>query len=375
MNHDDRHYMKTALALAEKGLGYTSPNPMVGAVLVKGGRIIGKGYHEFVGGPHAEINAIAHAGEDLRGAVLYVTLEPCNHTGRTGPCTEKIVSSGIGRVVTAMKDPNPTVAGNGNDYLRRRGVAVTEGVCRKEAERLNEAFIKFVHTRRPFVTLKCAATLDGRIATRTGDSKWISNAVSREYVHRLRHAADAIMVGIGTVVLDNPSLTTRLKDGINGRKGRDPIRIILDSSLSIDENATVLTVPYEAPAVLVIQGERLNDEKRRKRDRLAKRGIRFIDIPMKGDRMDLDVLMDRLGEMNIMTLLVEGGSRIIQSALSENIIDKVMFFYGPKLLGGNDGIPMIAGNGPEKMADCIRIRDIQVRRFGDDIMVSGYPVH
>ncbi len=375
MIHDDRHFMQMALALAGKGLGFTSPNPMVGAVLVKGNRVIGKGYHEAAGRQHAEVNAIDHATEDPRGADLYVTLEPCNHTGRTPPCTEKILSSGIKRVVTAMKDPNPDVPGNGNGYLRQQGVEVVEGVCEKEAARLNETFIKFVKTRRPFTVLKCAATLDGRIATRKGDAKWISNELSREYVHILRHVADAIMVGKGTVAVDNPSLTTRLKNGINGKKGRDPMRIILDTGLSISEDAVVLNCTSTAQTVLVIQSRRLDREKQNKKARLAEKGVRFIELPLKGDKIDLGLLMDRLGQMNITSLLIEGGSRVIQSAMAEKIIDKIILFYGPKILGGNDGIPMIGGKGPEKMADCIRLKDIEVKRFGDDMMISGYPVY
>ena len=207
---DDRTYMKMALELAAKGWGRTAPNPMVGAVVVRDGRVIGRGYHKAVGSAHAEVNALDDAGANAAGATLYVTLEPCNHTGRTPPCTEKIITSGIKRVVVAMPDPNPDVKGGGNAYLAEQGLSVETGICRKEAETLNEAFITFVRTKRPFVILKCAATLDGRIATRTGDARWVSGEASRGHVHHVRHGVDGIMVGINTVKNDNPSLTTRL---------------------------------------------------------------------------------------------------------------------------------------------------------------------
>ncbi len=207
---DDRHFMKMALDLAVKGEGSTSPNPMVGAVVVKDGQVVGSGYHKIAGGPHAEVNALEAAGELAKGATLYVTLEPCNHTGRTPPCTRKILELGIERVVAAMKDPNEKVAGGGAEFLEQNGIRVTIGVCEEQARKLNEAFIKYIRTGRPFVMTKCAATLDGRIATRTGDSRWVTGETARRFVHRLRHRVDAIMVGINTIRTDDPSLTTRL---------------------------------------------------------------------------------------------------------------------------------------------------------------------
>ena len=240
---DDTQYMRMALDLARKGWGYTSPNPMVGAVVVKDGEVIGKGFHERVGGPHAEVNAIDDAGAAARGADLYVTLEPCNHTGRTPPCTEKILAAGIRRVFVAMDRPQPP------GHRRGRRLSPVQGAFRsppaswrQEAQRLNEMFVKFMKTRRPFVILKCASTLDGRIATRTGDARWITGEASRAYVHHLRHGVDGIMVGIGTVLADNPSLTTRL----DGDGGVDPTRIILDTRLSIPEDAKVLTIASSA---------------------------------------------------------------------------------------------------------------------------------
>ncbi|MEZ4526839.1 MAG: bifunctional diaminohydroxyphosphoribosylaminopyrimidine deaminase/5-amino-6-(5-phosphoribosylamino)uracil reductase RibD [Desulfobacterales bacterium] len=337
----DIFFMKTALELAERGRGYTSPNPMVGAVVVKDGKTVGRGWHEFAGGPHAEVNAINDAGEAAKGADLYVTLEPCNHYGRTPPCTQKILESGIARVIVAMNDPNPDVKGGGNEYLRARGIAVTTGICEKEALVLNEAFVKYVRTKEPFIIVKCAATLDGRIATRTGDSKWVSGEQSRAFVHELRHRADGIMVGIGTVASDDPSLTTRME----GRKGKDPARIILDSRLSISENAKVLHLQSETDTIIVT-GEDIADDKKK---RLKGKGIRVISAPLKDGRINLKVLMGRLGYIGIASLLIEGGSRVIASALNARIVDKIMFFYAPKILGGDDGFPICRGLGPELM--------------------------
>ncbi|MDP7417097.1 MAG: bifunctional diaminohydroxyphosphoribosylaminopyrimidine deaminase/5-amino-6-(5-phosphoribosylamino)uracil reductase RibD, partial [Desulfobacterales bacterium] len=244
---DDKHFMEIALPLAKKGEGYTSPNPMVGAVVVKSQTVVGKGFHKAAGKDHAEVMAINDAGFSANGATLYVTLEPCNHTGRTSPCTEKVLEAGISRMVVAMKDPNPDIVGGGITYLKKKGISVLSGVCENEAARLNEAFIKYVNTKRPFVTIKCASTLDGRIATRTGDARWVSGNASRKFVHELRHQVDGIMVGVETIKRDNPHLTTRL----DGTKGLDPTRIILDTHLSVPENANVLS-PGSASDTLVV---------------------------------------------------------------------------------------------------------------------------
>jgi diaminohydroxyphosphoribosylaminopyrimidine deaminase/5-amino-6-(5-phosphoribosylamino)uracil reductase len=358
------HYMKIALELAARGKGYTSPNPMVGAVVVKDGQIVGKGWHEKVGGPHAEVNAIDDAGEQAAGSTIYVTLEPCNHQGRTPPCTGKILSAGIKHVVMAMKDPNPDVSGGGADFLIRNGVTVESGVCEADALRLNEYFIKFINKKRPFVTLKCAATLDGRIATRTGDSKWVTGASARKYVHELRHAMDAIMVGVNTVKADNPSLNTRLED----KQGVDPIRIVLDSKLSIPENSKLLQIPSGSDT-LIITG---NSEVSSKRFAIEKAGVKVINAQLRDGRIDLDALMNQLGKMGITSLLIEGGAQVAASALQAGIVDKINFFYAPKILGGDDGVPMCSGAGPELMADSIPVRDMIVRQFDNDIMIEGY---
>jgi diaminohydroxyphosphoribosylaminopyrimidine deaminase/5-amino-6-(5-phosphoribosylamino)uracil reductase len=360
---DHEFFMKKALALAKKGQGYTSPNPMVGAVIVKDGEVKGKGFHQSVGQAHAEVNAIEDAGTQAKGATLYVNLEPCNHTGKTPPCTRKILEAGIKRVVVAMEDPN-TIAGGGAVFLKRRGIEVLTGVCEDQARRLNEAFLKYVNTKGPFVIIKCAATLDGRIATRSGDSRWVTGEKARRYVHRLRHAVDAILVGIGTIHADNPRLTTRL-DSI---KGVDPVRIVLDTHLSISPDARILKLDSNSDTIL-ITGKAVSEAKKK---RVVKKGVRQIVQPLKNGKIDMKPLMVQLGSMGITSLLVEGGSRVIASALRSGIVDKALFFYAPKILGGDDGIPICRGPGPQLMKDCIQAKNIRVQRFDDDVMIEAY---
>lgn len=364
MVSEDARYMNMALDLARKGWGYVSPNPMVGAVVVKNNRVVGQGYHESVGRAHAEVNAIDAAGPEARDATLYVTLEPCNHVGRTPPCTRKILEAGIRRVVVAMEDPNPDVKGGGAALLAARGISVTTGVLEAEARRLNEIFIKFIREKEPFVILKCAATLDGQIATRTGDSKWVTGEAARAHVHWLRHGVDGILVGSDTVRTDDPSLTTRLPSG----RGKDPVRIILDSRLSIPETAKVLHLKSKAPTILVTGG----NVPRGKKEQFLDMGIKVIRAPLRGGFINLRVLMGRLGYIGISSLLIEGGGRVLASALKARIVDKVMFFYGPKILGGSDGVPVCRGKGPQLMRQAIPIRDVDVHRFDDDIMIEGY---
>ncbi|MFC1489021.1 bifunctional diaminohydroxyphosphoribosylaminopyrimidine deaminase/5-amino-6-(5-phosphoribosylamino)uracil reductase RibD, partial [Thermodesulfobacteriota bacterium] len=313
-------------------------------------------------------NALNDAGLSANGATLYVTLEPCNHTGRTPPCTDKIIETGIRRVVVAMVDPNPDVRGGGIDVLKSRGIDVNVGICEAQAENLNEVFIKYARTKRPFVILKCAATLDGRIATRTGDSKWISGEASRAFVHRLRHAVDAIMVGINTVKKDDPKLTTRLSDDTVEINGLDPTRIVLDTRLSISEDAKVLQL-FSDSDTIIITGNSVSEDKK---NRIEKRGSRVVESSVKDGLIELGPLMDRLGALGITSLLIEGGSRVIASALSAGIVDKINFFYAPKILGGDDGVPICKGKGPEIMKDSIFVKGVRVRRFGDDVMIEGY---
>lgn len=362
-----QEYMEMALALAARGIGWTSPNPAVGAVVVNNGEVVGRGWHKACGGPHAEVFAIDEAGAKAKGADIYVTLEPCNHTGKTPPCTEKILNAGIRRVFIAMEDPNP-VASGGIDRLKAHGVEVTCGILKEKAEALNEGFIKHVRTGRPFVIAKSAATLDGRTASSTGHSKWITGEKSRRHVHELRHAVDAILVGIGTVTADDPSLTCRLEAG-----GKDPIRIVVDTRLSIDEGAKVLQLKSDSDTLIVcgkIPSE--DQEAARKKARLAAAGARVLEVPRKGRHVDLDRLMTILGKEKIQSLLIEGGATLLKSALDAKIVDKFRIYFAPKLLTGDDGFPVTAGTGPLSMAEALTLSRVAVRHFDNDVMIEGY---
>jgi len=360
----DRFYMEMALDLAAKGLGYVSPNPMVGAVVVREGRVVGRGYHARYGEAHAEVNALAEAGEAAQGGTLYVTLEPCNHRGKTPPCTEAILNAGIRRVVTAMEDPNPLVAGGGHARLQKAGLTVASGVCRSEARRLNEAFVKWILTRRPFVILKCAATLDGRLATRTGDAAWVTGPAARAYVHRLRHAVDGILVGVNTVKADDPRLTTRLPNG----PGADPRRIILDTRLRLPLTARILHL-HSAAETLVVAGPEADPAAR---DALTAAGAQVITAPLHKGRIDLVWLMEHLGAMGLASLLIEGGGQVAGAALRSGIVDKLCLFYAPKLLGGDDGVPVCAGPGPALMRDSLPVKSVRIQRVAEDLLVEGY---
>ncbi len=360
---NDNDYMAIALELAARGAGRVSPNPMVGAVVVRNGRIVGKGYHQAVGGPHAEVHALDDAAEQAKGATLYVTLEPCNHHGRTPPCTEKILRSGIQRVVVAIADPNPDVRGCGNAFLRDHGIEVVCGIREAEARRLNESFVKFVKTRRPFVVLKIAATLDGRIATSNGDARWVTGPEARSMVHRMRHRMDAILVGIGTVKADDPQLTARLPD----EASVDPIRLVLDTHLAMPSEARMLRQHSEAPTYLVCGPE--TDRQRHRM--LTDAGARILEVPLKGAHVDMVALMAQLAQMNIASVLIEGGATVAGSALRSDIVDKVALFYAPKLLGG-EGVPMCTGPGPEWMKEALALENVTVERVGADILVQGY---
>ena len=360
----DIDYMRMALELAAQGAGYVSPNPMVGAVVVKDGQVVGRGYHKAVGGAHAEVNAIDDAVQRAAGATLYVTLEPCNHHGRTPPCTQKIMDAGIKKVVVAMADPNPHVTGGGNAFLRSGGIEVVCGVCEDEARRLNESFVKYIRTRQPFVVLKMAATLDGRIATRCGDARWVSGPASRAMVHELRHAMDAILVGVGTVEQDDPQLSTRRE----GKPGVDPTRVVLDTRLRMPEAARMLQ-PTSTARTLVVCGPDALDKDR---GRLKERGATILEAPLDNGRIDLKALIAELGTTGITSLLIEGGASVAASALRACVVDKVLFFYAPKILGGDDGIPMFRGPGPEKMSASLPLQHMEVSRVGEDVLVSGY---
>ena len=365
MDEMDAKFMREALRQARKGLGRTSPNPAVGAVVVRDGRILAKGYHRKAGLAHAEVEVLSKLGGRADGGTLYVNLEPCNHYGRTPPCTEAILGSGLKRVVVGMNDPNPLVSGGGNEFLRQRGIDVTTGVLEMECRQLNEAFIKFVTSGRPFVAVKSALTIDGWTATSGGHSKWITNEKSRQFVHRLRDQVDAVMVGIGTVLADNPLLTARLKR----TSGKDPLRIIVDTNLRTPLNAKILNHDSLSDTIIVV-GSQVRD---RELKRFQKKGVSTLVCPMKTGMVDLAALMGILGKMSVTSLLVEGGSLIAGSMLRERLVDKFYIFKAPKILGGGDGVPMAAGPGSKRMDECLVLKDIHVRRFDDDILVVGYP--
>ncbi|MFC4078146.1 bifunctional diaminohydroxyphosphoribosylaminopyrimidine deaminase/5-amino-6-(5-phosphoribosylamino)uracil reductase RibD [Salinithrix halophila] len=358
----DEHWMKLALTLAESARGQTAPNPMVGAVAVKGGRLVGSGAHLKAGTPHAEVHALDMAGEEAAGCTLYVTLEPCNHYGRTPPCTEKAIAAGVQRVVIGSLDPDERVAGNGIRRLRAAGIEVEEGVLREECLRLNEAYFHHRKTGLPFVTLKTAMTLDGKIASVTGDSRWVTGEEARHQVHRLRHEHDAVMVGSGTALADHPRLTTRLPGG-----GKSPLRVILDSRLRLPLDSPVVDTA-EAPTWVFCTQEA--DEK--KEQQLEEKGVRvFHSVP--GPHVDLATLFRILGEHGILSVLAECGGELNAALLRGGWVGKVMIFLAPKLLGGKESPTAFDGMNPERMDEAIRLQDVRVESFGEDWCMTGYP--
>lgn len=355
----DREFMERALALAERGRGRTSPNPMVGCVVVREGRVVAEGFHERAGGPHAEVNALRGAG-DVSDATLYVTLEPCSHDGKTPPCVDLLKSRRPKRVVAAMVDPNPLVSGRGIAALRETGVAVDVGVLEAEARRLNEAFIKHITTGMPFVIAKCAMSLDGKIATRTGDSKWVTGETARAHVHRLRNEVDAILVGSRTVMLDDPSLTTRLPGG----KSKDPIRVILDADDYLSPDRKVFQHEGDAPTwVAVPEGRTANVD-----------ADEVLQIAHAEGGLDLRALMRELGRRDVQSVLIEGGGATHASAFEAGVVDKVMFFVAPKIVGGRDAVPSVGGAGVGTMSEAILLRDMKATAVGEDILIEAYVV-
>lgn len=362
---DDEYYMRLCLSLAKKGRGRTSPNPIVGAVVVKNDRIIGKGYHKKAGLPHAEAIALSRAGSDAEGATLYVSLEPCCHSNKkTPPCTKKIIESKIKKVVVGMIDPNPLVSKKGIEELIASNIEVKAGVLEREAKKINEPFIKYIKTKTPFVILKIAESLDGKIATNTGESKWITGEKAREYAHKLRDENDAILVGIGTVLRDNPSLTTRLKN----KKGKDPIRVVVDSNLRIPFTAKLLTQKSEAKTIIAAS---VNAPKN-KIEKIKRLGAEVLLFKTKNARIPLRELMKELGKREITSLMIEGGSELSASALKEGIVDKAIFFIAPKIISGRDAKSSIGGEGIRKLKNALMLKDVTVKRVGEDIMVEGY---
>ncbi|MCF6247065.1 MAG: bifunctional diaminohydroxyphosphoribosylaminopyrimidine deaminase/5-amino-6-(5-phosphoribosylamino)uracil reductase RibD [Desulfobacula sp.] len=361
----DSEYMQMAVSLAGQAKGFTSPNPCVGAVVVSKGEIVGRGFHRAAGLPHAEVEAIDDAGDKARGATIYVTLEPCNHFGKTPPCTHKILKAKIKKVVIGCADPNPFVEGRGIGFLKDNGIKVVSGILEKETTRLIEDFIWYIQNdKKPFVILKSASTLDGRIATSTGDSKWITNEKSRAHVHMIRNEVDAILLGSGTLHADDPSLTAR----IHGRQTKDPIRVVLDTGLSIKEDAKVLNQKSTAMTIIVTGP----DVSFQKKTAIEKKGARVIEVSLKNLRLDLNELMIKLGQMSVLSLLIEGGGTVAGSALRAGIVNKVLFFMAPKFLGSSDGIPVFSGKGPELIKDAFELNRMNITRFDNDFLVEGY---
>ena len=357
----DEQMMARAISLARNGLGRTSPNPLVGAVIVRDGRIVAEGWHRKAGTPHAEIHALNMAGELARGATVYVSLEPCAHYGRTGPCARALVEAGVSRVVVAMTDPNPKVAGKGIAILQEAGIEVTTGVLEQEARQLNEVFLKWMTTGLPFVALKTAMTLDGKIATAAGQSQWITNEASRYETHRLRDIYDGILVGINTALADNPSLTTRLKE----YQGRNPVRIVVDSRARLPLTAklvtdgaarTIVAVTEQAPAERV--------------EALRSAGVEII-VAGSSNHVDMQSLMEQLGAMKISSVLVEGGGSVNFSLLQAGLVDRVYAFIAPKLVGGRDALTPVEGEGFQELDRAVELENIQLRQLGSDVLLTG----
>jgi diaminohydroxyphosphoribosylaminopyrimidine deaminase/5-amino-6-(5-phosphoribosylamino)uracil reductase len=361
--HGAEQYMRQALELARLAEGRTRPNPAVGAVVVADGRVVGEGYHPEAGQPHAEIFALRAAGESARGADLYVTLEPCSHHGRTGPCTEAILAAGLRRVFVGTRDPNPLVAGEGIARLQAAGVEVVCDILEGECRRLIAPFAKHITTGLPYVILKSAVTLDGKTATSTGDSQWITNAASRAHVHQLRNRVDAVMVGIGTVLKDNPRLTTRLADG----PGRDALRVVVDSRLQIPADAALLHLDSPAGTLIATTGQAPPDRLRS----IARDNVEILQVAEQEGRVDLSDLLRELGTRGIQSLLLEGGAVLNQAFLEAGLVDRMMIFFAPKVLGGSDGKGIFAGCGVVRLAEAVQLREIRTSRFDDDILIEG----
>jgi diaminohydroxyphosphoribosylaminopyrimidine deaminase/5-amino-6-(5-phosphoribosylamino)uracil reductase len=357
----DESYIQLALEIAKKGMGNVSPNPLVGCVIVKNGRIVGAGYHEKYGYSHAEVNAINSANESIEGSTLYVNLEPCSHTGKTPPCTDKIIESKIKRVVIGTLDMNPLVSGSGIKKLKKAGIDVKVGVLEKECINLNKFFFKYILKKIPYVTLKFAQTLDAHIADHNGGSKWITSVDSRRYVHSLRSKYDAVLIGAGTALKDNPSLTVRLVDG------RNPKRIVVDSKLSLDTGLNLFKKNTDKGLIVLTSDK--NRQKQRKLKNLADLSIKVIFVKEEAaGRLDLKHALKELGKLNIASLLVEGGSKIFTSFIKENLFDEILMFMSPKILGC--GVPSVSNLGIKSLRQAVKIKVESVKLTGDDVLIE-----
>jgi diaminohydroxyphosphoribosylaminopyrimidine deaminase/5-amino-6-(5-phosphoribosylamino)uracil reductase len=361
MKKNHEYFMRLAMQLALKAKGKTSPNPMVGALVVKNGRIVGRGFHEKAGLSHAEIIALDEAAEKVEGAKLYVTLEPCSHFGRTPPCVHRIISSGIKEVIVGMVDPNPLNNGRGINTLRQNKIKVEVGFLEEELRKINEPFIKYISKRIPFVTVKVAQSLDGKIATRTGDSKWITSDKSRGFAHRIRSQYDAIMVGVNTARKDNPRLDAWFSK-------KHPVKIVVDSQLSIPQNANLFS--GKSQVVIVTLPVRSGQETENRKLLTAK--AKILEVKEKDGQVNLKDMMKRLARMEITSILVEGGGTLIGSLFDDNLVDKILCFISPKIIGGKDAISSVVGRGISRMDQAIRLKNVKFKRFGEDILVEGY---
>lgn len=358
----DEYYMNLALTLAEKGRGSVAPNPMVGAIIVKNDRVIGEGYHEKYGQPHAEVNAFDSATENAQDATIYVTLEPCSHYGKTPPCADLIIQKKVKRVVVGALDPNPLVSGRGIAKIKAAGIEVISGVLAEESRQLNEVFMKFITEKKPFVVLKTAMSLDGKIATPTGESKWISGEESREKVHQERAYLTGIMVGINTVLKDNPRLTARVPGAKN------PIRIVVDSQLRIPLDMNIVHQQKEAPTIILTTKKAAPE----KVSLLTERGITVLIVADHKGRVDLREGMAKLGERNIDSILLEGGSELNYSSLEAGIVDKVQVYIAPKIIGGTTSPTPVGGKGMDSLSNAFPVERMKTKMIGEDVFIEGY---
>lgn len=343
MNIDEK-YMRLALGLAKKGEGFTSPNPMVGAVIVKNGRIVGKGFHKRCGSAHAEVNALKDAGNAAKGATIYVSLEPCGHFGRTGPCTDALIESGIKKAIIAMKDPNPVNNGRGIKKLVKNGISVATGILKEEAANLNRPYIKYITKKMPYVTVKIAESLDGKIATRTGESKWITGEDSRRYVHDLRAGSDAVMVGVNTIIKDDPMLLSKTS------KEKQPLRIVVDSHFKTPKTARIFSKVERSPVIIATT---------------KKNGASHFS------RVDLKALMKELAKREIANILVEGGGELVASLVEERLVDRFFFFIAPKIIGGRDAKTAVEGMGVDRISRAAPLKFVMIKRFKEDILIEA----
>lgn len=355
----DIKFMDRAIELAKLGIGKVNPNPLVGAVIVKNDKIIGEGYHQYYGGAHAEVNAFTNCCEDTKGAEIYVTLEPCSHYGKTPPCAKKIVEMGIKKCYVASLDPNPLVAGKGVKILEDAGIEVVVGIREKEAKELNRVFLKYITTKLPFIFVKCAITLDGKIATKTNNSKWITNELAREKVQKIRNKYSGIMVGINTILADNPSLNCRIE------KGRNPVRIVIDPNLKIPIDAKIFD--FEDNKNIIITSK----------DSLTKDKIDFLEkkakiVYLEGTHFKMKDIIKEIGALGVDSILVEGGSQIISQCFQENIVDGGEIFIAPKILGDNGSIPFIHGFDVKNISDGIELNNVKINQYGNNVSFEFY---